>query len=88
MSLSLTNVTHALWEAIPDQSWCWGARLTQPSGTSFLLPLSLSPPLFSCLPSEGPRGSLPMAMAWRWWQSVGRLEKGPGGETPGQMLVH
>lgn len=81
----LTNVTQALWEAFPDQSWCWGARLPQPSGTHCLLPLSQSSPLFSCLPSEGPRGSLPMAMSRRGWQGVGSLGKVPGVEAHGQM---
>lgn len=33
--LCLANVTHVLWEAIPGWSWCWGARLSQPSGTPF-----------------------------------------------------
>ena len=85
--LCLTNVSQPLWQAIPVWGWCWGAGLPQPPDTPFLLPLSLSSPLSSCLPLEGLHGSLPTGHG-----EGGRVRVASGrsleGEHQVKCLVH
>lgn len=82
--LCLTNLTQHLWQAIPLQGWCWGARLPQPPGTPFLLPLSLLSPLSSCLPLEGLHASLPTGHGEGGGVRVAS-GRSLGGGTPAQM---